>query len=271
MSTPDPLPSYEPILDAFHRAFAPELRAMVGSLPIAEGDSVLEMACGDGAYTPWLADRVGPRGSVVAVDVSPAYLAVAKGGEPVAPGAGRVIRVAASIEHLPLPRGSFDLVWCAQSLYSLPDQGEAVRTMAELVRPGGAVAVLENDTIHQVILPWPPDVELAVRAAELVAFRGERKPAERFYVGRWLPRLFRACGLGEIAARSFASTRLAPLGDAERAFLNGYLADISGRIADRLPAEVRDRFAALAGGGIVDDPDLMLTVVDHIVIGRRPA
>jgi ubiquinone/menaquinone biosynthesis C-methylase UbiE len=43
---------------------------MVGTLPIRTGDLVLEMACGDGAYTPWLSAKVGPEGGVVGLDVS---------------------------------------------------------------------------------------------------------------------------------------------------------------------------------------------------------
>ena len=62
------------MLDAFHRAFAGELRGMVDTLPIEAGQSVLDMACGDGVYTPWLAERVGVRGRVAAVDVLAEYL-----------------------------------------------------------------------------------------------------------------------------------------------------------------------------------------------------
>ena len=111
MPTAAGLPAYEPMLAAYHRAFAPELQGMIASLAIREGDKVVEMACGDGAYSPWLARRVGPTGVVLAIDVSPEYLKVARAGSSRTTIASRVAQVAAPIERLPLPRGAFDLVW----------------------------------------------------------------------------------------------------------------------------------------------------------------
>ena len=54
----DELPPYAAMLAAFHRGHAAELRAMIADLPLRPGDQVLDMACGDGAYTCWLAERV---------------------------------------------------------------------------------------------------------------------------------------------------------------------------------------------------------------------
>ena len=266
------LPDYEPMLAAYHRAFAPELRTMIAGLPIREGDKMVEMACGDGAYSPWLARRVGPTGVVLAVDVSLAYLKVARAESSRTAFASRVAHVAAPIERLPLARGAFDFAWCAQSLYSLPDQDAALRTMADLVRPGGTVAVLENDSLHQIVLPWPVEVELAVRAAELEAFGEEGESPRKFYVGRRLVELFHDAGLVEVCARSFAATRQAPLGAAERAFLVGYLDDLRQRVADRLDPSTRGRFLQLVDpkAGMVTHPDLTLTILDHVVTGVRP-
>src|SRR4051812_38665309 len=121
-----PIPSYEPMLAAYHRAFAPELRAMVGTLPLSEGQAVLDMACGDGVYSPWLAERVGPTGRVVAVDVMPEYLDLARKTAASSPLASIIEFTAAPIESLPFDEATFDLCWCAQSFYSLPDPVEAV-------------------------------------------------------------------------------------------------------------------------------------------------
>src|ERR1051326_1265048 len=57
------------MLAAYHRAFSAELRDMVRTLPIAGGNTVLDMARGDGVYSPWLADLVGSSGRVIAVDL----------------------------------------------------------------------------------------------------------------------------------------------------------------------------------------------------------
>ena len=275
MPTTADLPDYQPMLAAYHCAFSAELQEMVASLPIREGDRVVELACGDGAYSPWLADRVGPSGAVVAVDVSPAYLRVARAVSSTTAFAARVAHVAAPIERLPLPLGAFDLCWCAQSLYSLPDQLGAIRTMSGLVRPGGTVAVLEDDTLHQVVLPWPVEVELAVREAELEASREKGESPEKHYVGRRLVGLFRDAGLVEVRAQAFASTRQAPLGAAERAFLIAYLNGLRKRVGDRLDGVNRTTFLELADsespGGLVNQADLSMTILDHVVTGVRPS
>ena len=274
MTTDAEVPDYAPLLAAYHRAFAPELEAMVGSLPIAEGDRVLEMACGDGAYTPWLARKVGPAGEVVGLDLSMGFLRIAREAA-ARGGAEETTRfVTASIERLPFADRTFDAAWCAQSLFSLPDPLDAVRRMAGVVRPGGLVAVLEDDTLHQVLLPWPVEIELAVRAAQWEALKAETAQPRKFYVGRRLARVFREAGLVDLRINTFATDRMAPLGDDERTFLAEYLNGLRDRVAPRLAAGTREDFDRLADPGspdyLLDWPDFAVTVIDHVIHGRRP-
>lgn len=121
------IPAYEPMLAAYHRAFALELRAIVGSLPIAREQRVLDMACGAGTYTPWLADRVGSQGRVVAVDSTPHSLEIARHECAKSEPTGVVEFLSAPIDALPFAEGTFDLCWCAHSLYRLPDSADALR------------------------------------------------------------------------------------------------------------------------------------------------
>jgi ubiquinone/menaquinone biosynthesis C-methylase UbiE len=267
------LPDYEPLLAAYHHAFAPELATMIASLPLCDGDQVLELACGDGAYTPWLAARVGPTGAVVGLDIDPAYLEVARQVVAREGLADTVRLVGGALERLPFADGAFDAAWCAQSLFSLPEPIDAVRRMARVVKPNGLVAVLETDTLHQVLLPWPVDLELAVRAAEWRAFVEESAHPRKFYVGRGLVGVFREAGLTEVEARTFASDRQAPLGPAERAFLEHYLADLLERVAPRLKPGDRKTFRRLAEPDspefLANRPDIVMTCVDRLVWGRK--
>jgi ubiquinone/menaquinone biosynthesis C-methylase UbiE len=271
LATADRLPDYAPMLADYHRAFADELRAMVAALPVREGDRVLDVACGDGSYTGWLAERVGPRGRVTAIDASGAFLALARD----AAEGGPVGLVAGSVERMPFADDSFDLVWCAQSLYSLPDPVSAVRAMRRVARPGGVVAVLENDTLHHLLLPWPVEVELAVRHAELVGFAEESDRPRKYYIGRRLGEVFREAGLVDLRTSTRATNREAPLGPAERAFLRKYLDDLRGRTTPHLQSGLRERFERLVDPGsdgyLLDRPGLTVTCIDHVVTGRKPA
>ena len=268
------IPDYEPMLSSFHAAFAAELEAMVASVPIGEGDRVLEMACGDGDYTPWLARRVGRSGTVVGVDVSTSYLDLArhKAGRDGTPDRSRF--VAASIDRLPFDEGFFDAAWCAQSLFSLPEPVDAVRRMARVVRAGGLVAVMEDDTLHRVVLPWPIEVELAVRTAEWEALRDEIARPHKFYVGRHLMQVFREAGLVDLHVRAFASCRVAPFDDPTRTFLDEYLKDLGERVANRLNPKMRKDFERLvspgSSDGLLDRPGSSVTILDHVIHGRTP-
>jgi hypothetical protein len=94
--------------------------------------------------------------------------------------------------------------------------------MRRVVRPGGLVVVLENDSMHQLLLPWPVELELAVRRAELTACRkGEKKP-DKYYNGRQLGFLMEKAGLAPIRYRTYCSDRRPPLSEAEREFLELY-------------------------------------------------
>jgi SAM-dependent methyltransferase len=265
------VPDYAVALAAYHRAFARELKAIVEGLPLAQGSRVLDVACGDGTYGRWLAERVGPCGSVVGFDLSPGYMEWAH--ETTSNGAP-ISLVTARLERLPFPDDTFDLAWCAQSLFSLPDPVDALRRIARVVRPGGVVAVLEDDTLHQLLLPWPVEVELALRGAELVAFAEQSDRPRKFYVGRRLVQVFRAASLEGIHRRTSASDRQAPLDRPLRAFLADYLADLHQRAAPHLEPEVVGEVEAILDPRsevyLLNWPDLALTVIDHVVWGFKP-
>lgn len=274
------IPAYQKGLGAYHEAFAPEIRAMVGGLPIRRKSRVLDLACGDGTFARWLAPCVGPGGSVVAVDLLPDYLDLARQTVEAArirdqrPFAA-VEYVAGDVEDLPLPDGLFDLVWCAQSFRSLPRPARALRRMVDLSKPGaGLVAILENDAMHQVLLPWPVPLELAIRRAELAALTDGKRDASRYYVGRRLPQLLGDAGLVDVRVATWAANRQAPLSPPERTFLTEYLAALRDRVADDLEPAALEHFDRLARPAspdyLPDQSDLTLTCIDHVVVGRRP-
>jgi ubiquinone/menaquinone biosynthesis C-methylase UbiE len=269
----DELPAYAPMLDAYQRAFEPELKRIVGELPLAPGHRVLDVACGAGAYTRWLAARLGRNGVAVGVDLSPAYLAQAREQTPPAEeGEGTVELVEGSAEELPFDDDTFDLSFCAQSLYSLPDPAAALGEMVRVTREGGAIVVLENDMVHQFMLPWPVDLELAVRQAQIAQLREQEKDhAERFFVGRQLGALFEEAGITSYEIRSAALHRTGLLREAEESYLAEYLTDLAERVRPYLSERDRARFDALTDGSkptyLLRQRGFNMTVLNQIAIG----
>src|SRR6185295_4611055 len=89
----------------YQRYFVPAIGGPFAADLIAEaalraGERVLDVACGTGVVARLAAERVGPSGSVAAVDLNPAMLAVARS----IASAGAAIRYyETTAESIPLP------------------------------------------------------------------------------------------------------------------------------------------------------------------------
>jgi ubiquinone/menaquinone biosynthesis C-methylase UbiE len=112
-------------------------RELVDLVAPAAGERVLDVACGTGAVTRLAAERVGPQGVVVGLDVDAAMLAVARR---VVTHANVVWREA-SVMALPFDTGAFDLVLCQQGLQFFSDRRRALREMRRVLRPDGRIGV----------------------------------------------------------------------------------------------------------------------------------
>jgi SAM-dependent methyltransferase len=266
------LPAYAPMLSAYHRACADELRAIVAALPIKDGDRVMDMACGDGVYSVWLAEHVGS-GSVVGVDISPAYLKAARCRADSSEYAERIAFQTGNIDGLPFPDDHFDLVWCAHSLYSLPDPIGALREMRRVVRPGGTVAILENDTIHHMLLPWPAELELTIRRAQLEILEEQTQMTGKFYIGRHLCQAFDMAALAQCSIKTYTINRSAPLSQDALTFLEGYLRDLRQRADSRLEPEARRAFDLLLDPAsdvyLLARPDFFMSVLEIVACGKK--
>jgi ubiquinone/menaquinone biosynthesis C-methylase UbiE len=261
------------MLDAYHHSRAAELRAIIASLPLRPDSRVLDVACGDGCYSNWLAERAG---QVIGVDLCAAYLNLA-----VRPGtatgyANRISFGRADAARLPFIDGSFDLVWCAQSFFSLPDARATLREMVRVTQPAGYIAILENDTLHQILLPWPAELELAVRWAQFQALAAEygMGAVDKFYIGRNLGGLFGECGIKRWEMHTFPIERRAPLSTDEELFLCLYFTELRERARPYLDAAAQAAFDRLfdpcSASYLLRRPDFQLTHLETLAIGQRP-
>ena len=115
-------------------------RAAVAAAGVGPGDSVVDVACGTGRLAGRLADRVGPFGRVVGVDLSEGMLERARADYR---DVVQLEFVAANALHLPFADGTFDAATIGFGLRNLADFRAGFAELARVVRPGGRVVCLE--------------------------------------------------------------------------------------------------------------------------------
>jgi ubiquinone/menaquinone biosynthesis C-methylase UbiE len=119
--------------------FVPLAERMIELAEVAEGDRVLDVACGTGSLTRLLAAQVGTRGRVAAVDLSPQMVAVAR--ELGAHGGATIEYQEAPADALPFADAEFTLLTCQQGLQFFPDRPAALAEFLRVLAPGGRAAV----------------------------------------------------------------------------------------------------------------------------------
>jgi ubiquinone/menaquinone biosynthesis C-methylase UbiE len=134
---------YERVLvQPLFRPFAEEL---IARLEPAQGDSLVDVACGTGIVARIARQKLGPGAQVVGIDVAPAMLAVARQVEPsIDWREGNAI-------SLPIDDSErFSLLTCHQGLQFFPDKAHAVRGMHRVLAPKGRVAIATWRSLHEM-------------------------------------------------------------------------------------------------------------------------
>ena len=266
----DRLPDYAALLTARHEAHGDTFRRMIAYLPMSAEDAVLDVAIGDGFFTDLLARRC-PRGRVVGVDIEPEFLELA---EDAYVDRRRAALIAGDTYALPFEDGSFDLVWCAHSLRSLPDAVAAVREWKRVLRPRGRLAILENDGLHGLVLSWSPEAGLAFYRAECHA-AGEKATREPggLHSGRRLIRVVQEAGLAAESRETYTRDIFPPVSDADRDYLAAHLDSMRETAWAHLSNAEQLQFGPLITPGspdyLLDRPDLEATFIDTVLVAAK--
>lgn len=111
------------------------MRAALGAASPRGSGVAVDLGCGAGGKTPWLAGACAPGALVIGLDRDRGALAEARAG---APGG---LWLAADAMGLPLRPGAAGLIWCVAALGLFGDQGRALGEAAAALVPGGALVV----------------------------------------------------------------------------------------------------------------------------------
>jgi SAM-dependent methyltransferase len=177
------------LLDPMHRRYIDALGV------VRPGARTLEVGCGDGSISGWLAERVSPGGTAVAVDLDLSLIQVRT---------PNLELCKADIVAGPVERGAFDLVTARAVLHHVADPEAAMTNMIASLRPGGALLLIEPDFLP-VSVAEPPEV----RAFWDGWLAWSRERGIDYHIGRTLAPRLASLGLTNIS------------GTAETAVYNG--------------------------------------------------
>jgi len=167
------------LLDPMHRRHLERLGA-------GPGARTLEVGCGNGSISAWLAGRVAPGGRAVAVDLD---LSLADGDVP-----GLELRQA-DILAGPVDRAGFDLVTARAMLHHVADAEAGVANLVASARPGGAILLIEPD-----FLPVSIAAPAEIRAFWQGWLAWSSEQGIDYFIGRRLPAMLARLGVEDVAA-----------------------------------------------------------------------
>ena len=167
------------LLDPMHRRHIERLGA-------GPGAQTLEVGCGNGSMSAWLARRTAPGGRAVAVDLD---LSLVDGDVP-----GLELRQADIVAGAVEP-ADFDLVTARAVLHHVADAEAAVANLVASARPGGTILLIEPDFLP-VSIAEPPEIR-AFWQGWLAWSRGQ---GIDYFIGRRLPAALARLGLHDVGA-----------------------------------------------------------------------
>jgi 2-polyprenyl-3-methyl-5-hydroxy-6-metoxy-1,4-benzoquinol methylase len=177
------------LLDPMHRRYLESLNI------VKSGARTLEVGCGNGSISAWLARQVAPDGRAVAVDLDLSLVDVHL--------PNLELRKEDIIDQ-PVEPGGFDLVTARAVLHHVADAKAAIANLIASLRPGGAILLIEPDFLP-VAIAEPPEV----RAFWSGWLAWSRDRGIDYQIGRTLAPRLAALGIEKIG------------GTAETAIYNG--------------------------------------------------
>jgi O-methyltransferase/aklanonic acid methyltransferase len=126
------------------RFFSQLGRRLVEVARVTPGTKVLDIAAGRGAVLFPAADQVGPKGSVVGIDLAENMVVETK-GEIERTRRQNVRMLQMSADQLDFPDASFDFVLCGFALWFFPKPEITLQEIFRVLEPGGCLALTTWD------------------------------------------------------------------------------------------------------------------------------
>jgi ubiquinone/menaquinone biosynthesis C-methylase UbiE len=206
-------------LERMNRFQERQARTAIAALHLPAGSRGLDVGCGVGLYTLWLAEAIGAGGQVSGIDRADERIASARRLVGQAPAAERITFKPGDGTALGEDDRSFDWVWCADVLHHIDDPVLALTEFVRVVRPGGMIVIKESQVFNALFLPGYPELERQLQRAEL-QFQHSEAGAQSFQERRQHTRTsMMQAGLQDVQVRTYVVEHQAPLPPTARAYI----------------------------------------------------
>ena len=131
-----------------HRLFGPERdtwlhpQQVLDALRLRPGLNVVDFGSGPGYFTLPIAQRVGPGGTVFALDVEPAMLEALEQRAQAA-AVSNIAAILTDAQSIPLPDETADRALLSLVLHEVPDRSPLLAEVRRLLKPQGTLVVVE--------------------------------------------------------------------------------------------------------------------------------
>jgi ubiquinone/menaquinone biosynthesis C-methylase UbiE len=122
-----------------------KLEKMADRLDLKPGATVLDVGTGTGVFLPYILDKIGAIGRVIALDFAENMLKQAS----IKNSNGNIHYLQADIMTIPIGDDIFDRVICYSSFPHFNDKSKALKEIRRVMKPGGRLAVCHtSNRIH---------------------------------------------------------------------------------------------------------------------------
>jgi SAM-dependent methyltransferase len=241
---------YLSLASAMHRLTEPAVRSAISFLPVVPGSRGLDVACGNGDHSLWLARAAKPDGCVCGIDISREGLFRAIESAKSAGLKGELAFLQGDVRSISFPDHLFDWVWCADCLWPGPrSQGflgmnplPALQELVRVTRHGGTVALLFWSS--QKLLSGHPLLEARLNATHAGCYPFHEGWSPRAHILS-APLWMNEAGLWDITSRTFVADIQGPLSDQAQDDMHYCFQMLWGRAAEELPEKEREHFRVL--------------------------
>ena len=133
------------LLDSGYRRRIQPPEQLIKRSGIKRGMQVLDLGCGSGAFTPFIARTVGEKGKVYALDIQADMLEQLENklSMPENKDIRNIKVIEGNAYKLPFEDNSLDVVNMVTVLQEIPDRNRALREVNRVLKPAGVLAVTE--------------------------------------------------------------------------------------------------------------------------------